>query len=325
MGTGLKENRNSWFARIVVTVLAVAFIVGLGFTGNLPLSGVAAGVVAEVNGDSIPISYYTHIRRQVYARQTENLDKVPVELRDAIDSLSLNLIIERKLLAQKARSLGLRVVDEALAKRITSINAFHLDGIFAGPEYYKDVLERGMGLTPRMFEESIRDETLAFKMLALSELSSLPSESELKNLFEVTGEKISIEYIRFEDEAKAREALAGVVSSGDIGAVAEKSGTEAVKTPFFTRFEIPPVLAANGGTLFSLDSENPFVKEALYSDGHYYVVSLAERKSEEPETVLDKTMIAMRDPERGRVEAFSDWVRRLYSDANVKRNLEAVR
>jgi len=317
MGTSLKENRNSWLARVIVVVLALTFIVGLGYTGGVPWGGVASGVAVRINGDSVPLSYYRQIRRQVYASRTEDLDKVPVEVQDAIDRISLALVVQRKLLAQKAHSLGFRVADGDVAAVIKSDPSFHLDGVFAGPEYYRQVVVRGMGISLKSFEETIRDEALASRLLALAQVSSVLSEREFANLFDVSGERIRVEYISFEKPEDAQNALAELFSSRDIGYVAEKFGKKTEKTPFFTRFGT----ASYGGNVaeaFTLQPSSPFVKRVFSSDGIYYVAAVSERKKEEPATLRRKIRIAMRDSGREKQDVLNSWVGRLYAKAEVE-------
>lgn len=308
-----------------MTVLALTFIVGLGYTGGFPWEGVASGVAVKVNGDSVPLSYYRYVRGRIYESRTENLDKVPVDLQDAIDFLSLSFVIERKLLAQKARALGFRVADEVVAEAVRNNPGFHLDGSFGGPEYYKQAVARGMGMTPGTFEEALRDEALRDRLFAFSQVSSGLSERELANLFDVTGAKISVEFVSFETPGEAEDALAALRASGDIGAVAEKFGRGTEKTPFFTRFEARERLGPGGWEMFAVQSPGAPGKRVFSSDGAHRVAVLSARKGEEPETVLRKVRIAMRDAELKKAGIFNNWVQRLYAAAEVETNKELLR
>ena len=193
MGTGLKENRNSWLARAIVTLLALTFIVGLGYTGGFG-GGPSAGVALTVNGDPVPFSYYQVIRQNVYNSQTAEADRVTLEMQDAITRYAIAIIVERKLLAQRARALGLRMPDSNIHAAVVSNPSFQLDGEFAGPDYYKRVVEAGMGMTVSQFEDALRDEYLASKMLEIARASSSATELELESLIEAAGNAATDEF-----------------------------------------------------------------------------------------------------------------------------------
>ncbi len=322
MGTSLKENRNSWFARIIVIVLAIAFIVGLGYTGGF--QGVSGGVAAEVNGEPIPIQYYHLVRGRIFNEQTKNLDKIPLELREAIDRVSLAFLIDRKLLAQGARSLGFRALPENVASAVKANPSFSPDGVFAGPEYYKYVVTQQLGMTVSSFEETIRDEELVMKMAALASVSSAWSPLELEILFSFAGEKVKADYISFDSRSEARKALKKLQSSGDLSAVASEFGKETVTTPFFTRFEVPDNLDVS---LFALTPSSPVAEMVFSSDGVHTVAVLSERQAEKPQTVQDKVRIATeymqgRGADR---DVMNDWMMILYSKADIKENRELLR
>ncbi len=327
MGTVLKENRNSWLVRVIVVVLALTFIVGLGYTGGIPFGGVASGVAAKVNGEPIPISYYELVRRQIYASETEGLDKVSVEIQDSINRISLSIIIERNLLSQKALSLGLRVADGVVAEVIRNNPSFHLEGGFAGPEYYKRVVTspRGMGMTVKTFEKSIRDWELVDKLRLLSQASSPLSERELRNRFDVMGAKISVEHISFETYAEAQNALGELFSSGDIGTIAKKFGKKVARTPFVTRLEIPAHLGPDAAEMFAFQSAGLPARKVFSWDGAYHVAALSEREKENPETVRKKIEIAMRDSESVGNDILNNWVRHLYFAADLETNEDLLR
>ncbi len=326
MSTGLKEKLNSWFVRAVVIFLALTFIVGLGYTGGLPWSSLATGVAAEINGDSVPLSYYQFVRRQIHRAQTENLDRVPVELQDAIDRAALSFLIERKLLAQEAFSLGLRFPDEEVGKAITGNSAFRPDGEFAGTEYYRRVVRRVMGLTVSQFENSIRDEGLVLKMVALSRVSSRLSEPELSNLFNLTGAKIKVDYIPFDSFSEAQEAFEEFLALGDIDAVAEKFSKQPQQTQFFTPFEIPDPVESAGTKLFTFPLQSRGAAIAVSPDGGVYSLAVVSgRKKADSAALTKKVQIAMSGADKTQDEILRNWVNNLYLRADVETSGEILR
>ncbi|QMU55680.1 MAG: hypothetical protein GKS04_00515 [Candidatus Mycalebacterium zealandia] len=322
MGTSLKENRKSWFARIIVFILALAFIVGLGYTGGLPGGGVSSGVALEVDGEAVSISYYQLVRKQIYNSQTAGMDKVPVEVQDAIDRIALDFLTQRKLLVRKARALGLRVSDEEIRQTVTSDPAFVNENGFVGADYYKLYVTEGLRLTVSQFEDSIRDENLTLKMASLSRVSEARTLEEMENLFMVTGEKIKVEYISFDTDTEARSALDELTLSGDIFAVAKKFGRKTERTEFFTRFEVPAPL---GQEMFALTASSPVAPQVFSSDGVHTVAVLKDRESTSPDLVRDKTRIASEAaPDKG-VEVLNNWIQMLYATAHVKTSKEIGR
>ncbi|WP_462136945.1 SurA N-terminal domain-containing protein [Candidatus Mycalebacterium sp.] len=322
MGTGLKENRNSWLARVIVIVLALTFIVGLGYTGGFSGSGVSSGVALEVDGDAVSISYYQLVRKQIYNSQTAGMDKVPVEIQDAIDRITVNFLIQRKLLARKARALGLRVSDEEIRQTINSDPAFVREGGFVGADYYKFYITENLRLTVSQFEDSIRDENLTLKMASLSRISEARTLEEMENLFMVTGEKIKVEYISFDTNAEAQSALDELTSSGDISEAAKKFGKKTTRTGFFTRFETPSPL---GHEMFALTLSNPVAPQVFSSGGVHTVAVLKDRKSEDPALVRDKTRVAAGGAPGEGVAVLNNWIQMLFAAADVKTSKEILR
>lgn len=322
MGTSLKENRNSWFARIIVILLALTFIVGLGYTGGLPGGGVSAGVALEVDGEPVSIPYYQLVKKRVYESQTAGMDKVPVEILDAIDYATVNFLIRRKLLTRKARALGLRVSDEEIRKTIITNPAFLHEGSFVGADYYRFYVTRELGLSVSQFENSIRDENLTLKMASLSRAGVARTLEEMENLFRVTGEKIKVEYVSFDTAAEARRALDELASSDSIADVAKKFGREAALTGFFTRFEIPAHL---GHEVFALTPSNPVAPKVFSLDGAHTVAVLSARKSEYPAVVRGKTLITMNAEPEPEADVLNDWARILFAAADVKTNKEIIK
>ena len=315
MGTSLEENINwgSWLVRVVAVILALAFIGGLGYTGGIPGTGPAAGVAVTVNGDPVPLSYYRIIRKRIYDSQTQNLDRVSVELQDAIDRVALAFLIERKLLAGKARDMGLRAPESSIRRAITENPAFLLDGEFAGVDYYKEAVRRGLGMSPGQFENMLKDNYLALQMASLSKVSSVRPDAELENLFEFSGERVKAEYIEFDDEASAQAALKSIEEGESIRSAAKQSGLKTEKTEFFSRFEIPARL---GYGVFSL---SPGGGAAMFSSGGGYAVAVVlERKAEKPSTVREKIRIAKTNTGRAELENYAAWVGEIQSSAKVR-------
>ncbi|HVY54832.1 MAG TPA: SurA N-terminal domain-containing protein, partial [Thermodesulfobacteriota bacterium] len=145
MSLNFIRNRNSWFIRGILIVIALAFIIGIGY--NLSNFGAITNVpdraAAKVNGEDVSLINF-YIMRDNLKRQLGQGGEVPEEYMNQVNVIALNQLINLKLLAQKAKSLGFRVTDQELGSAITSDPNFQIDGKFVGKERYKQFVEQAL-------------------------------------------------------------------------------------------------------------------------------------------------------------------------------------
>ena len=146
---------NPWVLRIIIGLIAVAFIITMGWFGfEAPTSNRAA----LVNGTEVSLKEYrgaynraVEFYRQTYKDQFNDEFLRKLNLEDKV----LNDLIERTLWIQEAKAMGLEVTDQELSAAVTEIPDFQKDGKF-DPDLYRRVLEANR-TKPEAFEGSFRN------------------------------------------------------------------------------------------------------------------------------------------------------------------------
>lgn len=155
---------NRWILATIMGVIAVTFVIGMGWFGFTPSS---QRVVATVGGVPIPLQEYEAAYRRTYeAYQNIFKDQFTPELIKQLDlkHTVLNNLIDQQLWRLTAERLGLSVTDEELTAALIKIPAFQRGGQF-DPVVYEQTLLRNHW-TPQRFEETQRLELLADKARA---------------------------------------------------------------------------------------------------------------------------------------------------------------
>ena len=166
------------------------WIVAASFVGTIFLvwgkgsvSGPSGNEIATVNGEGIKLTEfareYSNTVNQFKAQLGENYRKIISD--EEIKKLTLQRLINRKLLLQAAREEGLKVSDSAVARAIEEIPAFQKNGKFS-VELYKEFL-RARRLTPGVFEETVREDLLIQKLLSVINNAPSVTEEEIKKFY----------------------------------------------------------------------------------------------------------------------------------------------
>lgn len=247
-----KNNPVVLFMLGLVALLMVGF--GVSFQG-LEQTGYAARVNGEIISESDFVARYTP-----EYDQRQQLDSTYDRRRAESDGLReqvLDRMITEKLLAQKARQWGLAVDDEALRDQILSIPDFKVNGRF-DREQYQRVL-RATGRSERIFEENLREQLLADKMLAALQGVSV-SERELREAFERRETQVEIEYVEVKSSQFTPDI--GTVTAADVEAwAADVEDVDQVVKDFYrknkdSRYDVPKKACARH-ILVRVDDSTP--------------------------------------------------------------------
>lgn len=151
---------------------------------------------ATVNGKSIPLKDF----RRSYATQADQYRRqgVPADLlkQFGIHKQVLEQLISRELLAQAAEARGLTTDDADLVKILKDIPVFQKDGKF-DKQQYQDYVRQVEGITEPVFEEKLRRDLAAQKLLELVENSVTVSDEEVKAKFQKEGDLAKLSFVRF--------------------------------------------------------------------------------------------------------------------------------
>ena len=190
----LRKRAQSPLIQGIILIIALVFIfwgVGSSYRGS-------KNSVVQVNDESIPYEEfqktYELLATQYRNQFGGNLPKGVLEMLD-IEGQALEQLIQQSLLRQGAGDMGIMVSDFEVQQAIEKMEAFRTDGIF-NAEQYKNILSSS-GMTPVAFEQSMRSELLAGKVMEhLSRFAKL-TPLEIEEEFEFDNEEINIEYVSF--------------------------------------------------------------------------------------------------------------------------------
>ncbi len=150
----IRDKITGWIAAIFLGAIALVFIFwGIDFGAG------AVTYAAKVDGERISAQEVRRAWQQQQSRLQQMMrSELPQELVDAQQSAILDQFVRQTLLEQRAKELGFRVSDEALARRVMEFPDFQVDGKFSKDRY--NALLRASGLSEARFEEDLRTETL---------------------------------------------------------------------------------------------------------------------------------------------------------------------
>ena len=190
------RNRQKILLTIFVTLISIVFVFW-GFFGNFGSQTLSKNAVASVNGDAISVQEFQN-QYQNTVRLYQNLlkDQFTPEMAERFNlkRMTLNQLIDQKIITQGAESLGLKVTDEEVKDTIVQTTVFHRNNQF-DKEYYKLLLKNNR-LTPQHYEEAVSLELLQRKVRELLRQHIQISEEEIKAQYLLQNDKVNLSFIR---------------------------------------------------------------------------------------------------------------------------------
>jgi peptidyl-prolyl cis-trans isomerase D len=189
----LRRKAQSPLIQGTIIIIALVFIfwgVG-GYNGS-------RNFVAQVNDESIPYEdlqkTYERLSNQYRDQFGGNLPKGLLENLD-LEGQALEQLIQRALLRQGAREMGITVSDLEIQQSVEEMEAFRSDGIF-NVDQYQNILSSS-GMTPTSFEDTMRTDLLAGKVIEHLSRFAKVTPLEITEQFNFDNEEIKIEYVSF--------------------------------------------------------------------------------------------------------------------------------
>jgi len=188
----LRKKAQSPLIQGTILIIALVFIfwgVGTGYRGS-------RNSVVQVNDESIPYEEFQKTYEQLATQYRNQFGgNLPKGLLESIDleGQVLEQLIQRSLLRQGAKEMGIMVSNLEVQQAVEKMEAFRTNGIFNVAQY-RNILSSS-GMTTTAFEESMRTDLLAGKVLEhLSRFAKL-SPLEIEEEFGFDNEEINIEYV----------------------------------------------------------------------------------------------------------------------------------
>ncbi len=152
--------------------------------------------VATVNGEPIALKDFA----REYVQQSENFRRqgVPTEMlkQFGIHKQVLDRMVNTELLAQAAEKRGLSASDDDLARLYNESEMFKKDGKF-DHDTFQDWVRNVEGTTEVKFEDKLRRQLAAQRMLQLVESSAVVSDDEVRAKYAKDGNAAKIAFVRF--------------------------------------------------------------------------------------------------------------------------------
>jgi peptidyl-prolyl cis-trans isomerase D len=204
----LRKRKRSWIITILLGLIIIVFI---AFYDGSKYRDTGGQDVAEVNGEVITQREFALEYERAVDRYRELLkgSLSPEMLKSLnIKRTLLDGLIEKRLLLQEARAMGLTVTDDELASFLSLAPEFQVAGHFNKERYIQ--LLRVNKLTPSDFEEQQRQELTIQRLYGLILDSVQVPEAEVRDRYRLEQEKINLNYIRlplsqFVSDAKVSE------------------------------------------------------------------------------------------------------------------------
>ncbi|WP_093517700.1 peptidylprolyl isomerase [Stigmatella erecta] len=186
----------------LVGIIAIAVVFALQFGPGSSGFGAATGpalpsAAAVVNGKEIPLRDFSRF----YAGQLNSLRNrgVPIPesyARQSLPSQVMDQLVTRELLSQAAERHGIVPSDDELRKLIHENVDFHKDGQF-NFEQYKRALRDYYRTTEPKYEEELRRQLAAQKMLQVVNSGAVVSDDEVRARFEKDANQAKVVFARF--------------------------------------------------------------------------------------------------------------------------------
>ena len=195
----LRENIKylSWILWVVIAVF-VAFIFldfGTGIGGFGTGAG-GIGAAAKVGGQKVTLAEFQRSLRRTEDQYRQALGgQFTPEMEKRLAMQVLDQLVNRRILLDEARRLGLRASDEELRERILADPSFKDEsGRFVGDELYRRILADS-GTTTESFEQQLREDVVLEKVVNALRSNLWVSEKEIERAYRDQVEKAKIRYV----------------------------------------------------------------------------------------------------------------------------------
>ncbi len=162
--------------KLIMGLLAIVFVVGIGWGLGGFVKGTPENNVADVNGAVISKAEYDRNYEQTYKLYRNLLQENFNE--EMVKNFVIDSLVEKKLWIQAAREMGLSLSLEELQNAIIHAPSFQDKGRF-DPELYRRVLSLNK-LSPEVYEQNLREELLIEKAKNAIRDAVVLTDSEIK-------------------------------------------------------------------------------------------------------------------------------------------------
>jgi len=283
-------------------------------------SGGGRGIVATVRGERISFEEYDRAYQQRYRMYQQLLgekfdeqaaERLKIEVRDGL--------INKRLLLQEAKRMGLSVSPEELRVAIKAYPEFAQGGTFSRDQYLRVL--RASGLTPDRFEENMRQNLLAQKVEDLVKGTAKVSPLEAWQAYQMANERVTVDYVIFSKEEGTKEAaeklLVKIKEGHPFAKAAAAAGLKATRITFTFKdpLEIPDQTAFKAAASALKKGET---SQLIQGQQAAYLLHLLDRQGpERSQFEKEKQAFSQALLVSKREQLFADWLRQVRAQAKL--------
>ena len=186
MLSSIRKFSTSFLGKVVIALIAIAFVVGFGFSGSF--SG-KQNIVAEINDEKISTQEFVNYLRTVNITY-EDMERIGKY--NLLERVLTNYISE-KIVAIESKKKGFQLSDKSLFGKLSNDKRFQKDGKFSETRYEKFILTSG--LTKPFYENLLKENEIKSQLLNFySGGLDLPTFM-IDNLYKDENRSLDIKYI----------------------------------------------------------------------------------------------------------------------------------
>jgi peptidyl-prolyl cis-trans isomerase D len=228
----LREHATSWLLKGILILVAVTFI---SWGGSTLLRDKTLTYAAKVNGTVIDLREYSEAYQNLIKQYRDTLgpsfnEKMVTELK--LREKLLDDFINRILLAEEARKLGLTVNDDELREMIQSVPAFQAEGRFDPRRYEYFLRQRRMSAED--FERTQREQIQISRVVNLVRQNiAKVSAQAVWDTFLFENERINLNFIKISPDAFRSQVTVNDIEIKDY----YSKNQEEFRTPTFVQIQ----------------------------------------------------------------------------------------
>ena len=190
----LRKRKRNWVIILFLGAIIVSFAL---FVGSGKIRDPAGADVAEINGEPITQREFAlHYEREVQRYRELLKGSLTPEMVKGLN-IKGNLIeslIQKKLVLQEARRLGLGATDDDLANHLAQAPEFQIGGRFSKERYLQ--LLQANRLLPAQFEEEQREQLTVQRLYNVVIDAVHVTDAEVRERYRIEQEKINLNFLK---------------------------------------------------------------------------------------------------------------------------------
>ncbi len=202
----LRKNASSWITKLILGIIAVSFALFYGWNSLHKVPGAPETEVAEVNGEPILFQEFSQrYQNQLNTYEQIYKSKLPDPLRNQLQQMALNSLIQERIIRQAAEKIGLKVTDAEVRDTIVNNPNLQVNGKF-DPNQYKNVFRPWfLNHNGIDYEDALRSDKLKEKFIKQFEGTLFVSDLSLRQQFTVENTKMALKMVSLSPDDLAKD------------------------------------------------------------------------------------------------------------------------